>query len=339
MPKISIIVPVYNVEQFLRRCLDNILVQTFRDFEVLLVNDGSTDNSGHICREYAEKDSRIVIIEKKNGGLSSARNAGLDAAKGEYIGFVDSDDYIAPDMYEFLYENLVKYKADVSICSFYFAYGDGRIRHTKPDGICRYMSNEEAIKTLLSTKQFENYVWDKLYKRHLFDKIRFPENELFEDIAIMYKLLDSSKAVIYESKPKYYYVQRAGSIVNSGFNQKKIQFIEQCRKIVDFSESKGGLYDRESQTYFVLCGLWLIYEVGIHKNKCPQILDKLKTDVLNYYSVAMQSRSVRKSEKLALYFLKCGISINLICQLHFISKKLFTGLKVNLYKIKNPGGL
>ncbi len=334
MPKISIIVPVYNVEQFLRRCLDSILSQTFQDFEVVLVNDGSTDNSGQICREYARKDPRIVFIEKENGGLSSARNTGLDAAKGEYVGFVDSDDYIAPDMYKFLYENLVKYGADISICSFYFVYEDGRICHTKPGGVCRCMNNEEAIRTLLGRKHFENYVCDKLYKKVLFDRIRFPENELYEDIAVTYKLLDSSQTVIYKSEPKYYYVQRPGSIVNSGFSVKKLQFVEQCRKLVDFSKSRGGMYDMEAQTFFALASLWLMYEAGMHKSKYARILTDLKNNVLNNYNAAMQSRDLKKTERLALYLLKSGMSINVLCGLHWISKKLLTGLKVFCYKLR-----
>ncbi len=335
MPEISIIVPVYNMEQFLQRCLDSILSQTFQDIEVILVNDGSTDNSGQICREYAGKDPRIVLIDKENGGLSSARNAGLDAAKGEYVGFVDSDDHIAPNMYQLLYENLVKYGADISICSFYFEYGDGRICHTKPGGICRCMNNEEAIRTLLSRKHFENYVCDKLYKKVLFDRIRFPENELYEDIAVTYKLLDNSRAVIYQSEPKYYYVQRPGSIVNSGFSIRKLQFVEQCRKLVDFSKSRGGLYDRETQTFLALASLWLIYEAGMHKSKYSHIIVNLKNNILSNYNAAIQSRNLKKTERLGLYLLKSGMSIPILCVLHWASKKLVTGLKVFSYKIKH----
>lgn len=335
MPKISIIVPVYDVEQFLSRCLESILSQTFQDFEVILVNDGSTDNSYQICLEYARRDTRVVIIDKENGGLSSARNAGLNVAKGEYIGFVDSDDYIAPDMYDLLYKNIVSYGADISICSFYLVYSDGRIIHTKPKGICKCMSNEEAIRTLLSTKQFENHAWDKLYKKALFNQIRFPENELFEDIAVMHRLLDNCRKVIYESKPEYYYVQRPGSIVNSSFNIKKLQFVKQCQRVVDFSKSKGGLYDKEAQTYLALASLWLLYQVGLYKDKYAQILNELKANILNYYSVAINSKALRKSERFSLYLIKHGVSVYLVCKLHLAAKNIVNFLKVYLHKIKN----
>src|ERR1035437_5330472 len=123
-PPISIIVPIYNIERYLSKCIDSILVQTFINFELILVNDGSTDNCGKIINEYAQKDSRIVVIHKKNGGVSSARNAGLDLAQGEYIGWVDADDYIATDMYETLYHLAIDYNADISECNYAQAIGN-----------------------------------------------------------------------------------------------------------------------------------------------------------------------------------------------------------------------
>ncbi|MFR2551722.1 MAG: glycosyltransferase [Clostridioides difficile] len=122
MPKISIIVPVYNVEKYLEKCVRSILAQTFTDFELILVDDGSLDSSGAMCDQFAEQDQRVKVIHKENGGLSDARNAGIELATGEYLGFVDSDDYIADDMYELLYTNIVKEDADLSICGIYDVY-------------------------------------------------------------------------------------------------------------------------------------------------------------------------------------------------------------------------
>ncbi|HEL7541574.1 TPA: glycosyltransferase, partial [Enterococcus faecalis] len=122
MPKISIIVPVYNVEKYLEKCVRSILAQTFTDFELILVDDGSPDSSGAMCDQFAEQDERVKVIHKENGGLSDARNAGIEIATGEYLGFVDSDDYIADDMYELLYTNIVKEDADLSICGIYDVY-------------------------------------------------------------------------------------------------------------------------------------------------------------------------------------------------------------------------
>ncbi len=122
MCEISIIVPVYKVEKYLKKCVDSILAQTFSDFELILVDDGSPDNSGRICDDYAKKDARVRVVHKQNGGLSSARNAGIEVAKGKYLGFVDSDDYIAEDMYELLYKAIIKEEADLSICGIYDVY-------------------------------------------------------------------------------------------------------------------------------------------------------------------------------------------------------------------------
>ena len=161
-PLISIIVPVYDVEPYLRKCIDSILIQSYRDLEIILVDDGSPDNCGAICDEYAEKDKRIKVIHKKNGGLSDARNAGLDIATGEYIGFVDSDDWVMPDMYEYLYKAVKEYDADMSVCGYYDYWGKTISGRYCQD--IQVYKGQEGIKALLDLK-FGNYVWNKLYKR------------------------------------------------------------------------------------------------------------------------------------------------------------------------------
>ena len=136
MPAISVIVPIFNVENYVRKCVDSILNQTFSDIEIILVDDGSTDASGRICDEYLSKDDRIRVIHKENGGLSDARNAGLDMCTGEYIGFVDGDDYIDGDMYELLYKNLIQYDADISMCRFRRIYNNRIDDNGKDTIIC-----------------------------------------------------------------------------------------------------------------------------------------------------------------------------------------------------------
>ena len=147
MCEISIIVPVYKVEKYLKKCVDSILAQTFTDFELILVDDGSPDDSGKICEEYAEKDARVRVLHKENGGLSSARNAGIEVAKGKYLGFIDSDDYIAEDMYELLYNTIIKEDADLSICGIYDVY-EGKAPIVKPT-IEKVVSAEEALLLIL----------------------------------------------------------------------------------------------------------------------------------------------------------------------------------------------
>lgn len=340
MPEISIIVPVYNVENYIHKCIDSILAQTFTDFQLILVNDGSADRCGEICEDYAGKDNRVEVIHKENGGLSSARNAGLDAARGKYIGFVDSDDYIAADMYSFLHGNITETNADISICSFYTVEPNGRVLHKKPKGIKKYMEKQEALKTLLSRRHFENHVCDKLFRRTLFDDIRFPD-QIYEDIAIMYKLFDRCRSVVYVSEPKYFYIQRQGSIVNSGFGVKKLIFIDECQKIVEFSASKGGLYDEEAHSCYILSNLWLLHEGALDKNnQYKEIVNELSKNILSYYDIALKNKYIRFHEKFSIFLLKLGISTCLISRIHAAGKYMKNMVQQFIYRkdIENRNG-
>ncbi len=322
MPLISIIVPVYNVEKYLPKCLESIIAQTFSDFEAILVNDGSTDNSGNICDSYAKKDKRFVVIHKENGGQSSARNAALRVVKGKYIGFVDSDDYIAPDMYSFLYKSIVEYNSDISVCSFYKVDKNGQIQKNKPAGTIKHMDKEEATRTLFGREHFENYIWDKLYKSTLFDDILFPENQLYEDIAIMYRLFDKCKSIVYLSEPKYYYVHRQGSSVNCKFNLSKLKFVEESQKIIEFSRSKGGIYDKEAESCFILSNLWCLYEAVIENENYSSTIEVFCANLHNYYRSAMKNNYIRKTDKLSIFLLEHGLRPNVVGRIHSFAKHL-----------------
>lgn len=218
MPKLSIIVPVYKVEQYLHKCVDSILNQTFTDFELILVDDGSPDNCGRICDEYAAKDGRIRVIHKENGGLSDARNAGIDVAKGEIIGFVDSDDYIDANMYIDMLNFMEEKQLDVACADTY------QVREDKFKFKPRYSENklfnrEEAICEILNGN-LDNAAWNKIYKRSVIGDTRYPKGRIYEDVATTYKFIYNAVKVGYLKKPYYYYVKRKGSIVSSGFNSK-----------------------------------------------------------------------------------------------------------------------
>ncbi len=175
MPCISVIVPVYKVEKYLRRCVDSILSQSFTDFELLLTDDGSPDNCPAICDNYAAKDSRVRVIHKENGGLSSARNAALNICEGKYICFVDSDDYISPDMFEKLLSAAKNNDCEVAICG-QFTERDGQISIDEPKvEQLLIFDSDKAIEKLIEDKIINNYVWDKIYKKYLFDGVRFPD--------------------------------------------------------------------------------------------------------------------------------------------------------------------
>ena len=212
-PLLSIIVPVYKVENYLQKCIDSILAQTFTDFELILVEDGSPDGCPALCDAAAAKDARIRVLHQKNGGLSAARNAGLDVARGEWIGFVDSDDYIAPEMYETLYKAVQSTGADLALCD-YAAVDEAGIPCLPPyTGLAqRIFTGRELLKK--ATNTMAQPAWNKLYRRVIFAQLRYPEGKLNEDIFVLPEVCLNTKKAVVVPKELYYYVQRGSSIMN-----------------------------------------------------------------------------------------------------------------------------
>lgn len=237
---ISIIVPVYNVERYLKDCIESILAQTYKNFELILVDDGSPDKCGKICDYYGKKDRRIKVIHKLNGGLSDARNAGIEIAKGDYIGFVDSDDFIMPDMYEKLLDACIKYSADISMC------GRNIVNENKDvigelfviDKIEKY-DKKDAIGKLLLWDSCDSAAWDKLYKRSIFEEVRYPVGVMSEDYAVTARLFANANSIVHVGEPLYNYTQRSNSITKQGFTQERYGVIYQ---VYDLTEFVGTMY-------------------------------------------------------------------------------------------------
>lgn len=208
---ISVIVPIYNVENLLIKCVDSIINQTFKNLEIILVDDGSPDNCGKMCDDYALKDERIIVIHKKNGGLSSARNAGIDIAKGEYLMFVDSDDYVEYNFCEKAYQ-IIK-DNNVTCASFGFFEHKKNITRALGTKNPRIINAEEGILSVITSNEvIYNLAWNKIYNRSLFYRIRYPEGKLFEDQGTTYKLFDAAGIIYVDSSPLYHYVRREDSI-------------------------------------------------------------------------------------------------------------------------------
>ena len=207
---ISIIVPIYNVEAYIKQCLDSIADQTYKNIEVILVDDGSTDSSGEICDTYCCNDRRFRVIHKKNGGVSSARNAGLNAAEGDYIGFVDPDDWIEKDMYEKLYADMIRHKVDIATCSYFELFqSSSNIRNFPFQGI---VFGDEALKGLLV--HFDAYLWCRLYRKQIFEGMRFIEGRNYEDVELLPRLFMRANKIYFDQTPMYHYrLKRQGSIV------------------------------------------------------------------------------------------------------------------------------
>ncbi len=232
---ISLIIPVYKVEKYLEKCIQSVINQTYENLQIILVDDGSPDNCGKICDEYAKKDHRIEVIHKSNGGLSDARNKGLEIAKGEYIGFVDSDDYIEADMYEVLYNLLKQYNADVSICNFY-TVSQGKISIKNADNGINEYNRIEILKEILLDKNIQSYAWNKLYKKELFDEIKYPIGKKYEDIGTTFYLLEKCNKVVVTGKSEYYYINRQDSIVNNVTESTITDYIELIIQRYDYIE-------------------------------------------------------------------------------------------------------
>jgi glycosyltransferase involved in cell wall biosynthesis len=211
-PMISVIVPVYMVEEYLRQCLDSLIHQTYKDIEIILVDDGSPDHCGEICEEYAKKDARIIVIHQENGGLSAARNAGLDIAKGEYIMFVDSDDWVEPTYCEKALKAILEHQVDLAIMGFFTTYMNRSVPIQTPSP--RTLDGIEAMRHVILNDEpsFCNAVWNKIYHRRLFLNIRFPVGMITEDAAVQYKILHITPKVYVFDQCLYHYRKRKYSL-------------------------------------------------------------------------------------------------------------------------------
>lgn len=224
-PLISVILPIYNIESYLDKCMKSIFAQTYQNMEIIMVDDGSTDGCAALCDAYEVQDCRIVVFHKQNGGLSDARNYGIERANGEYITCVDPDDYVDKDYVEYLYKLIEKHNTKMSVCQHRVIFDSGRIDEKGKKGD-EALPNKRCIERMLYHDVIDTSAWAKLYHKDLFREVRYPVGKLFEDIATTYKLMLQCEkiAVGYESKYNYYI--RVNSIVNGKFNPQKMNLLE-----------------------------------------------------------------------------------------------------------------
>lgn len=239
---ISVIVPAYNIAEYLPRCLDSILNQTYSNLEVIVISDGSTDGTNEIIKKYADKDSRIVPVYKKNSGVSDTRNKGLSIAKGDYIGFVDGDDYIEPEMYEVLLKNALDNDADISHCGYQMVF-PSRVDYYYNTGKKVIQNNKKGIRDLLVGDYVEPSPCIKIFRKNVLDNLRMPENiRINEDILFNFYAFCNSNKSIYEDKPFYHYILRSNSAATSKINDNKLfdpivvrkEIFDYCCKNLDF---------------------------------------------------------------------------------------------------------
>ena len=241
---VSVVVPIYGVERYLRKCVDSLLQQTYKNIEIILVDDGSPDACPEICDELKNVDNRIVVIHKKNGGLSDARNAGIQIANGTYITFIDSDDYVGIHYIETLVKAIEDCNASVSICDYINVYDDMGIEREK--SICNIFSNKECIEKIYHPvcHGMEFVAWGKLYKTSLFKNnvIMYPVGKIHEDTFTTYKLLYYAERIAYVDYVGYFYRQRENSIMSSTFNTKNLSMVEATREACEFFSDNNEKY-------------------------------------------------------------------------------------------------
>ena len=259
MDLISVIVPIFGVEKYLNKCVESIVNQTYRNLEIILVDDGSKDNCGAICDQWLVKDERIKVIHKENGGLSDARNAGLQMATGEYISFIDSDDYIEPTFLEILYTKLQEECADIAECGTRYVDEFGKELKTRKsqDGV---FATLDALKLLIEENGLYQTVWNKLYRREMIEGFMFAKGQYNEDEFWTYKVFDRAKKIVSIEQPLYNYLQRGSSIIGVGYNVRRLDGLEALWERKEYLFKHKELRNLLNQN-FALNALWHVQSV------------------------------------------------------------------------------
>lgn len=304
-PLISVVIPLYNVDRYLSRCLDSVVAQTYKNLEILLIDDGSTDRGPSICDEYATKDPRIVVVHKENGGLSDARNKGIDEMTGTYVTFIDSDDYVDEDYVETLYNMIAEDNTKLSICSHRVLYDTGKIIE-KATGERSVLDSKTVLERILYDEGIDLSSWAKLYSSELFMDVRFPVGRVFEDSATTYKLVDLCDRVSLNSVSKYNYMIRSNSISTSKFTSKKMDLITATDEMTAYIAGKypdlQKACDRRLMYAYLSTLSQLVKDTSKHKEESV---------LMNYINSnkkrVLKDRRIPKRDRLALYSLFGGI--------------------------------
>lgn len=289
---ISVIVPVYGVELYLDRCVRSIIDQTYQSIEIILVDDGSPDNCPAMCEAWAKKDSRVKVIHKENGGLSDARNAGITAANGEYIAFIDSDDWIAPEMLERLFQAIQRDDSDIAACTVEMVWDDGSPNHLLTVRTNCVLNRLEAQRALLEESLLKQPVWYKLYRRETIQEIPFEVGKYHEDVFWSYQAIGNADRVSIIDYVGYFYYQRKDSIMGNGYSLKRLDVLEACRKRYEYIRVAFPSLERSAKQRIVANCIYqgqmaLLYLSKEEQEIAFACLDRVKRDYpLNKHSLS-----------------------------------------------------
>lgn len=316
---ISIIVPVYNVEKYLSRCINSIINQTHKNLEIILVDDGSTDKSGYICEEFKAKDKRIRVIHKENGGLSDARNSGLKIAQGDYIGFVDGDDWIDVHMYEELLKVSLNNKSDIVSCGFQKIWENETVenKYILNNKKIETFNTEEALKKLLTNDSIDEMVWNKLYKYKTIKNIYFKVGKYHEDVFWTYKVIGNANCISLVNIQFYNYLQRKNSIMGQQYSKKRLDALEALEERYKYITNNFPSLKNYSITSYISSCLyhyqWISREIDVvEKSFCKnQIIERI-----NNFKISGNEKYLDKSNKKQYMWLKLFLYFpNIVCDI------------------------
>ena len=300
-PKLSVVIPVYNVQDYLEECVYSVVKQTYSNLEIIIVDDGSTDKSGEICDCLKDIDNRIKVIHQVNAGLSAARNTGIDSATGEYIAFVDSDDWIETTMYEKLMMNILKSGKDMGCCGRYVVSEDGKKTIMYSEATPIIYSNKEALKKIFKLESIDVAAWDKVYKKELFNDIKYPVGEVNEDAAIIIQLLRKTNGIVHVGEALYNYRHRWGSITKSGYSEKLDVVYWHLKKM----KEEVNLYFPSFKDLFKTYEAYVSYCMTIKILRNPSEFHKYKCQYNQYikilsstYTYMLTSKNVGVKDKI-----------------------------------------
>lgn len=310
MVLITIIIPIYNSERFLSKCLESIRNQTYQSLEIILIDDGSTDQSSKICEEYLKRDKRFQFYHKENGGVSSARNLGLEKATGDFIGFIDPDDWVEAHMFEKLIHLKIKYDADISICGYFKEEINGTsLKENSKDEIFK-LNQVETFSRLLDTNDFGGYLWNKLFTRKTLKKnnIKFDENIHFcEDLLFCCEVISKSKEIVYDSSQYYHYIVHDSNIAINQYSLKKISALNALINIIELLSEIKDLDTKKYKSFFMKMTISLIMNGMQEKKEVYQLkknLYKYKISDLNGNFLKFSCFLARMNIQLCYYLWK-----------------------------------
>lgn len=321
MKLISVIIPVYNVEKYIQRCIESIIDQTYKNIEIILVDDGSTDSSGKICDSYQVKDKRIKVIHKKNGGLSDARNAGITCSTGEYIAFVDSDDLVDKSYIEFLFKLISEEDSDIAVCRYKRFTDLLEVKNSDRNDNNIIYNGMQALEVLLyQPEKIPQSANAKMYRRELFDGILYPVGRLNEDIGTTYKLFYKAKKIAYNSSQYYFYFQRMDGIVRTKISNRTRDAIDFSEEILAFVKANMPQIEKAAICYAFAQNIQVLIKLPYEDNIYRELAEEIKSNIKKYRGIVWRDKKVPYLKRIGA--LASYGSLSLIKKLAIIYKKV-----------------